>query len=154
MKVSAAFVVSLGLLLVGIGICIRVGRRRPPGTPVTWGEAFVAATFVFGLMLLGYGVVPNEWLLWADNQLIWRSDKLLLAVSSEGVKFGDAAATFGGTGRIVVTYQALRDIIAAGIYVVMLGAQIALWAMWQKRGQAKRAEVATSDFGRPLVRRV
>ena len=37
----------------------------------------------------------------------------------------------------------------------MLGAQIALWAMWQKRGQAKPStEVATSDFGRPLVRKV
>jgi hypothetical protein len=154
MNISAAFVVSLGLFLIGIGICIRVGQRRPPGTPLTWGEAFVAATFVFGLMLLGYGVVPNQWLLWADNELVWRSDKILLAVSSEGVKFGDAAATFGGTGRVLVTYQALRDIIAAGIYVVMLGLQIFLWAMWQKRGQAKRTEVATSDFGRPLVRRV
>jgi hypothetical protein len=153
-NLSAAFFVSLGMLLIGIGICVRVGRRRPPGTPVTWGEAFVAATFVFGLMLLGYGVVPNQWLQWADNRLVWRSDKLLLAVSSKGVKFGDAAANFGGSGRILVTYQALRDIIAAGIYVVMLGAQIALWAMWQKRGQAKRTEVATSDFGRPLVRRV
>jgi hypothetical protein len=154
MNISAAFVVSLGLFLIGIGICIRVGQRRPPGTPLTWGEAFVAATFVFGLMLLGYGVVPNQWLLWADNELVWRSDKILLAVSSEGVKFGDAAATFGGTGRVLVTYQALRDIIAAGIYVAMLGVQIALWAMWQKRGQVKRTEVATSDFGRPLVRKV
>ena len=154
MNISAAFIVSLGLFLVGIGICVRVGQRRPPGTPLTWGEAFVAATFVFGLMLLGYGVVPNQWLLWADNELVWRSDKILLAVSSEGVKFGDAAVNLGGSGRVLVTYQALRDIIAAGIYVAMLGLQIFLWAMWQKRGQAKRTEVATSDFGRPLVRRV
>ena len=154
LNLSAAFFVSLAMLVIGIGVCIRVGRRRPPGTPFTWGEAFVAATFVFGLMLLAYGVVPNQWLQWADNLLVWRSDKLLLAVSSKGVKFGDAAKTFGGTGRILITYQALRDMIAAGIYVVMLGVQIALWAMWQKRGQVKTTEVATSDFGRPLVRRV
>jgi len=141
MNLSAAFFVSLAMLVIGIGICIRVGRRRPPGTPFTWGEAFLAATFVFGLMLLAYGVVPDQWLRWADNRLVWRSDKLLLAVSSKGVKFGDAAKTFGGTGRIL-------------IYIVMLGVQIALWAMWQKRGQVKSTEVATSDFGRPLVRRV
>ena len=154
MNIAAAFPVSLALLVIGIGICFRVGQRRPIGTPVTWGEAFVAATFIFGLMLLGYGVVPNEWLQWADNRLVWRSDKMLLAVSSEGIKFGDAAATFGGSGRILVSYQSLRDIIAAGIYIVMLGAQVALWAMWQKRGQKASTEIATSDFGRPLVRKV
>ena len=154
MNISAAFVLSLGLLVAGLGLCFRVAQRRPIGTPLTWGEAFVAATFVFGLMLLGYGVVPNEWLLWADNRLVWRSDKLLLAVSSKGIKFGDAAAGFGGSGRILVTYQALRDIIAAGIYVAMLGAQIALWAVWQKRGQKQSTEVAVSQFGRPLVRKV
>ena len=153
MNIAAAFIFSLGLLIVGVGICIEVGRRRPIGTPYTWGEAFVAATFVFGLMLLAYGVVPNQWLQWADNQLLWRSDKLLLAVSSKGIKFGDAAPTIGGSGRVLVTYQALRDIIAAGIYVVMLGGHIALWAMWQKRGQQKSTEVAVSEFGRPLVRR-
>ena len=59
MNLSAAFFVSLAMLVIGIGICIRVGRRRPPGTPFTWGEAFLAATFVFGLMLLAYGVVPD-----------------------------------------------------------------------------------------------
>jgi hypothetical protein len=151
-NIAMAFVVSLVLLLVGIGICIEVGRRRPPGTPYTWGEAFVAATFVFGLMLLAYGVVPNQWLQWADNQLLWRADKLLLAVSSDGVKFGEGAATIGGSGRVLVSYEALRDIIAAGIYVVMVGAQIALWAMWQKRGQKPTTEVEVSEFGRPLVR--
>jgi hypothetical protein len=53
-----------------------------------------------------------------------------------------------------VSYQSLRDIIAAGIYIVMLGAQVALWAMWQKRGKKASTELATSDFGRPLVRKV
>jgi hypothetical protein len=154
MNIRAAFVVSLGLLVAGIALCFYVGRRRPAGTPLTWGEAFVAGTFVFGLMLLGYGVVPNEWLQWADNQLLWRKDRILLAVSSKGIKFGQEATTFGGTGRVLVTYEALRDIIAAGIYVVMLGAQIALWSVWQKRGKRPKAAVTTSDFGRPLVRRV
>jgi hypothetical protein len=154
MNIAAAFPISLGLLIIGIGICFWVGKRRPIGTPVTWGEAFVAGTFVFGLMLLGYGVVPNEWLQWADNRLVWRSDKILLAVSSKGVKFGEEADNIGGAGRVLVSYQALRDIIAAGIYVVMLGVQVALWAMWQKRGQKVSKEVATSEFGRPLVRKV
>jgi hypothetical protein len=154
MNIAAAFPISLGLLVLGIAIVFWVGKRRPIGTPFTWGEAFVSGTFIFGLMLLAYGVVPNEWLQWADNRLVWRSDKMLLAISSDGIKFGEDAATIGGSGRILVSYQALRDMIAAGIYIVMLGAQVALWAMWQKRGQKAGTEVATSEFGRPLVRKI
>jgi hypothetical protein len=155
--VRLEFYVALTIMLVGIGVCVLVGRRRPPGTPLTWGEALVAAMFVFGLMLVGYGVVPNEWLKWADNQLLWRPDRLWLAISSKGVQFGNNAAQIGGRGRILVTYQAVRDIIAATIYIVILAAHVALWVMFQKRGRKPvvAAEVErTSTFGRPVVTRV
>ena len=83
-----AFAVSVALLVGGIGLCIAVGRRRPPGAPFTWGEALVAATFVFGLMLLGYGIVPNQWLKWADNELLWRPDgKVTRTVSIHSGRF-------------------------------------------------------------------
>jgi hypothetical protein len=78
---------------------------------------------------------------------------MLLAISSDGIKFGENAASIGGGGRILMSYQTLRDMIAAGIYIAMLGAQVALWAMWQKRGQKPSTELATSEFGRPLVRK-
>jgi len=61
--VRLEFFVSLFFLVVGTAVIFVVGRRRPPGTPLTWGEALIAATFVFGVMLVGYGVVPNEWLM-------------------------------------------------------------------------------------------
>lgn len=155
-KLSMAFFVALGLLIVGVALVFYVGSRRPIGTPVTWGEAMLGGTFVFGLMLLAYGVVPNEWLRWADNQLLWRSDKILLAISSKGIKLGKNAPNIGGSGRVLVSYQALRDVIAAGIYVVMLGAHVVLWSLWQKRGQraaGQEVEPAASAFGRPLVRK-
>ena len=137
-----AFVVSIAVLVAGIGICLLVGRRRSPGTPFTWGEAIVGATFVFGLMVLAYGIVPNQWLKWADNELLWRSDRIRWTI------------TFFGRGRVLVSYQALRDIVVTVIYVVALGAQVALWSAWQKRGRAPAGEVQpTSPFGRPLVRK-
>jgi hypothetical protein len=151
---SVAFFVALGITLVGTAVIWRIGQKRPPGTPLTWGEAMVGAVFVFGLMLLAYGVVPNEWLKWADNLLLWRSDKILLAISSKGIKTGAGAAHFGGSGRILVSYQSLRDIIVTVIYVMFLGGHIALWSAWQKRGQPKKgADVEpASAYGRPLVR--
>ena len=151
-----AFIASILILVVGVGIVFWIGSRRPPGTPVTWGEALVGGTYVFGLMLLAYGIVPNQWLKWADNELLWRPDRALLAISSKGIKLGSKAATIGGRGRVLVNYQALRDIIAAGIYGVMLGAHVVLWGKWQKRGRRLEpvAEVErTSAFGRPVVKK-
>ena len=151
-----ALIASVLILVLGIAIVFFVGNRRPPGTPITWGEALVGSTFVFGLMLLAYGIIPNQWLSFADVDLLWRPDKILLAISSEGVKFGQQAVAIGGRGRIVVTYQAVRDIIAAGIYIVMLGLHVFLWTKFQKRGSRPAEGGAlerTSIFGRPLVKR-
>jgi hypothetical protein len=148
----AAFISSMVVLIVGIGICLAVGRRRPLGTPVTWGEAFVGGTFVFALMIVAYGVVPHQWLDFADNELLWRPDKILLGVSSGGVEFGTKAKEMSGSGRILVSYQALRDVVAATLYIVFLGGQMVLWSKWQKRGRTPELE-PTSRFGRPVIRK-
>lgn len=151
----AAFVSSMIVLFLGVAICMFVGARRPIGTPLTWGEAMVAGSFVFGLMLLAYGVVPHQWLAFADNELLWRPDKLLVGISSGGVVWGNDAKTLGGTGRILINYQAIRDIVATVLYVVFLGGQMVLWSVWQKRGRKKPGDVdeARSRFGRPVLRK-
>lgn len=149
-----AFVVSSLIVVAGIGICLFVGSRRPQGTPVTWGEAIVGSTFVFALMIVAYGVVPHQWLDYADNELLWRPDRILLGVSSAGVVFGTDASNMGGTGRILVSYQALADTVAALLYGIFLVAHVWLWAVWQRRGKKTPAlEPVTSRFGRPVVRK-
>lgn len=116
-------------------------KRRPVGTPLTWGEAMVAATYVFFLFFWSYGVVPNQWLLLADNEWSWRSDMLV-----------------AGPGDILthlpfeVTYVVIRDLVAVAIYGVVLAANVAIWMIWQGRGKEKAPEIETSRFGRPLVR--
>lgn len=149
-----AFFSSFSIVVVGVAICLLVGHRRPLGTPVTWGEAFFGATFVFALMVVAYGVVPHQWLDWADNKLGWRPDKLLLGISSSGIKLGNNAKLISGRGRILMSYQTLRDIIAATLYGIFLTAQVVLWSVWQKRGRAKGAVEPTSRFGRPVIRKV
>ncbi len=149
----AAFVSSLLILIVGTGICLLVARKRPRGTPLTWGEAFIGGTWVFALMIVAYGNVPHQWLDFADNELLWRPDRILLGISSEGVKFGDDASAMTGSGRVLVSYQAIRDIVAAMLYIVFLGVQMYLWSAWQKRGTPKSEVEPTSRFGRPLIRK-
>lgn len=151
----AAFVSSMIILFLGVALCMYVGARRPLGTPVTWGEAMVAGSYAFGLMLLAYGIVPHQWLNYADNELLWRPDKLLVGISSGGVVWGNDAKNLGGTGRVLINYQAIRDIIATVLYVVFLGGQMYLWSIWQKRGRKKPGDVeeARSRFGRPVLRK-
>ena len=73
-----AFATSLIIGLLGSLVIVLYSRRRPVDAPVTWGEAMAAATFVFFLLFWWYGVIPHQWLAYADNELGWRSDKLLL----------------------------------------------------------------------------
>jgi hypothetical protein len=148
-----ALAASILVVIAGIALALFVGRRRPVGTPLTWGEAFVAGTFVFAMMVVAYGVAPHQWLDYADNELLWRADKMLVGISSEGVVWGQKAKDFGGTGRVVVNYQAVRDIVASGFYIVFLGAQMYLWSAWQKRGRTKAPAEVSSRFGRPVIRK-
>ena len=148
-----AFISAMLAVMLGVGICMFVGSRRPIGTPLTWGEAMVAGTFVFAVMLLAYGVAPHQWLAYADNTLLWRADKLLVGISSKGVVWGQKAKNLGGSGRIIINYQAIRDIIASVIYILFLGGQMYLWSVWQKRGRKKPGDVepATSRFNRRVL---
>jgi hypothetical protein len=147
-----AFIASLIVTVLMVAGVIAAAKRRQPGQPLTWGEAFVAAVYVFGLLFLLYGIVPDRWLLWADNELGWRSDSF--GIPTPFGRFFQDGLSFGGRGRIMISAQVIRDIIAAGIYIVALGINFAMWLWWQKRGKkAATPELETSAYGRPLVRR-
>ena len=158
-----AFLVSLLLSLAMVGVIVRVGRKRPVGTPLTWGEAFAASVFVFLLLFIVYGVVPHQFLVWADNELGWRNDKVGIPLGPLGQALNGKLGVEEGllfpegiplpNGFFVVTAQVLRDLIAAGLYIVFLLGNIWMWLWWQKRDQKKpdQAEI-TSAYGRPLVR--
>lgn len=152
-----AFIASLLITGIMTGILLWVARTREPGRPLSWGEAFLAATFVFTLLFMAYGVVPHHWLAWADNELNWRKDSFGIPTGPLPFKnhtLFENGIEFGGRGRILVSKEAIRDIIAVAIYGVFLIAHILGWLMWQRRGQ-KRAEAAieTSAYGRPLLRK-
>jgi len=141
-----AFLLSLGVTVGLTAIVMLYGNRRPVGTPLTWGEAMVGATVVFFIIFLIYGVVPHQWLAFADNEWGWRKDKIWAGPDTITEK------SFGVDIPITISYEHIRDVIAAGIYIVALGAQIFLWAKFQNRGKTKPKEIETSAFGRPLVK--
>lgn len=166
-----AFLSSLIALFALCGLVPAFAKRRPVGTPVTWGEAIVAAVFIFGVMFLAYGIVPHQFLNWADSELKWRPDAFGIPVgwfgkdgflgsrglgNSRNVLFGDGIKFFG-RGRVLINKETIRDIVAATIYIIFLGGQISLWSQWQNRGKKAEAKLkaipSSSTYGRPLVKR-
>lgn len=151
-----AFFASLLVMVILVVPIFPYAKRRPVGTPVTWGEAMVAATYIFFILFWIYGVVPHHWLTWADSELNWRPDKVWLGPNGVMVMpFTDWTLTTAWF-PVQVSAQAIRDIIAVVLYVVLLGLQMWMWVWWQNRG--KRADAAAalepvSAYGRPLMKR-
>ena len=143
-----AFVASLIVTAVIVGGILAYQERRPAGQVLTWGEAMMGSLIVFFLMFWVYGVVPHQWLTWADNELNWRVDKIF--VGPGGIL---ESQQDGGWSPIRINYVVLRDLIAVGIYLVALGGNIWMWSAWQKRGDQQAPKpVERSRFGRPLVK--
>jgi len=144
-----AFTLSVIVAVVLTAGIIAYAKRRPADSSHTWGEAMFGSMVVFFLFFWVYGVVPHQWLTWADNELSWRPDRLF--VGPGGILEAQAQ---GGWMPFSITYVVIRDIIAVAIYAVFLGINIWMWSMWQNRGKAAEAEAAPerSSFGRPLVR--
>jgi hypothetical protein len=138
---------------IGVLVCtllvLWMAKRRPVEPLPTWGEAMVGAAFSFAFMLLAYGVWPHQWLVYADSELSWRSDRFVLG-PDVGLPDGQGLIEF--VLPFQVPYLVIRDLIAVAIYGVGLAGLIALWSIWQKRGAVAETTVEKSTFGRPLVR--
>lgn len=145
MALLFSFFLSTGLSL----LVIPYSKRRPVGTPTSWGEAMLAAVFTFGVMFIAFGVVPHQWLSHADKDLGWNKAKILYG------PFGILKPkALGGQFPFTLQYEALRDTVVVLIHVWYFGLMLFLWSVWQNRGRATAStEVVTSSYGRPLVKK-
>jgi hypothetical protein len=136
-----AFFFPLLLMLAMVAPIPWLMQRRPADAPVTWGEAMVGAMWVTGILFLAFGIIPHQFIVWADSDLGWRSDRFLVGPGEvlDGLPF-------------VVPYTALRDIMVVNLHVIFAVGMVMLWGRWQTRG-AKPAgdDTISSDYGRPLV---
>jgi len=116
------FFISLLLCVLAFAGFMWLVKQPKPELPPTWAQSMLGALAVFALFLLIYGVVPHEWLTWADSKLGLREDKILL--NTRPIKF---------SGR------ALRDIVAATLYIVFLGINVAWALMFDDVGDVRTA---------------
>jgi hypothetical protein len=138
------------LFLVGLGVIGFLARRPKPAEPPTWALAMIGALAAFALMIIAYGTIPHEWIVFANSYLRWGTAKYVFR-KNRLVHFD-------------VNKQTANDAIAAVIYVVMLTLNIKLFQIWQKRPVAAPAgddataaepqPAGTSAYGRPMTAKV
>ncbi len=107
--------------LVGAALVIRTPKKA--NEPATWAQTVLGALFVWFMFALGYGVIPHEWLTFANSYLNFDSSSFLMHKN-----------------RILhfdITRDKASDSIAAVIYVVVLGLNIYFFSAWQKRKVAE-----------------
>lgn len=150
---STRYILSVLLLIVLMIPFFKVAATRKPGASLTWGEAMVAATYVFFVLFWLYGVVPHEYLNWADSELSWRPDGILIGPGGSWESWWSGWASF----PMAIHKQILRDLIAVVIYGVGLGGFVWSFSFWNNR-EKKAAEAdaiePVSTYGRPLVAKV
>jgi len=142
-----------GLSLIGLALfMVATSIGRPADVPATWAESFVGAVGVFALFILGFAIIPSEWLNYANAYLLWGDTTKFVIKSSESIWF---LPVHWPTN---FDYPSMRDTVAVLIYVVMLGLDLKLFVMWQHRHEVKEAAAEgqpgaparRSRFGRPV----
>jgi len=133
-----------GVLLAIAGIAVAFLLDRP----MTWARAAVGAFLFTGLMMILFGIIPNQWLTYTQAEWEWTAQKLWIKIPSWLI----------GGNEVNISAAAIKDIIS-GTYVLVATAGVAAAMIgWQKRDEirsnidarrkARRAD--KSAYGRPL----
>jgi hypothetical protein len=113
---------------------------------MTWARAASAAMITWIALVFFFGMVPSEWLNFAQTDLEWSSQRVALVIPP--------LLVLGNT--VEISYAALKDAISGGYHIVMLGgaAVLALQIQKIKKGRPAKAQPAESisPYGRPLMR--
>ena len=144
---NVALIVSFVVSNLMAFAALRYGKRRPVGTPTTWGEAMFGGTYAFIALFVAFGIVPHQWISHADRDLKWGTTRFVYG-PFDLLK----PEALGGHLPLSIPYQAIRDIVVVLIHVYYFGLVIYLWTVWQKRGETRPVAIETSTYGRPLVK--
>jgi hypothetical protein len=113
---------------------------------MTWARATVAALIAWLALVFYFGMVPSEWLNYAQTDLDWSSQRVAVSIPPFLV--------LGNT--VELSWAMLKDSISMGYHIVMLGVSAVFALQVQKIKEGRPPSAAPvekkSPYGRPLVR--
>ena len=145
-----------GILWKGVGYLVVLGATTLAlagasmlwllNQPMTWTRATVAAMLAWVALVFYFGMVPSEWLNFAQTDLEWSSQNIAITVPPILVLGND----------VDISYAAIKDIISGGYHIVMLAAAAIFALQLQKMKDGRPAKAVRpepqSPYGRPLVK--
>ncbi len=139
---GVGYLIILGattLTLVGAAFLWVLNQR------MTWARATVAAMLTWIALVFYFGMVPSEWLNFAQTDLEWGNTTALVI---------PPWLVLGNT--VEISYAAIKDAISGGYHIVMLGAAAVFALQVQRIKDGRPASAAKpepkSPYGRPLVK--
>jgi hypothetical protein len=130
-----------GVLLAMAGITLAFLYEKT----MTWARSAIGAGLFTTLMIILFGVIPNEWLTYTQAVWEWTDQKIWIRIPT---------GLLGGN-EVNVSAAAMKDVVAA-TYVVATTAAVALAMIrWQNRDEIRAARQKAGDeevsvYGRPL----
>jgi hypothetical protein len=131
---------SSQMLVVGLLFVFVLNQR------MTWARALFAATVTWVELVIIFGMVPSEWLNFAQTDLNWSSQRVALVIPPVLVLGND----------VEISWEVVKDSISMGYHIVMLVAAAVFALQLQKMNQGAPASAekpqARSPYGRPLIK--
>lgn len=113
---------------------------------MTWARATVAGMISWLALVFFFGIVPSEWLNFAQTDLDWSNQRVALTIP--------AVLVLGNT--VEISWAVVKDSISMGYHLVMLGVAVVLALQLQKIKDGRPASAAPAEkkspYGRPLVK--
>jgi hypothetical protein len=130
-----------GVLLAMAGATLAFLYERK----MTWARASIGAALFTGLMVILYGVIPNQWLTLTQAVWEWTPQKIFLTIPPVLVLNNDVS----------ISYAAIKDMIVGGYSVAITGGIAFVMIKWQDQ-QKKIASgpppQPVSTYGRPMTK--
>jgi hypothetical protein len=140
---GAGYLVVLGattMTLVGATLLWVLNQK------MTWARATVAAFIAWVALVFYFGMVPSEWLNFAQTDLDWSSQRVALSIPP--------ILVLGNT--VEISWAVIKDSIQMGYSLGLLGFAAVLAIQIQKMKEGRPPSAAPvekkSPYGRPLVR--
>lgn len=140
---AVGYLVVLGATTLTLaGVCFLLLLNQV----MTWARAALAAFITFIALVFYFGMVPSEWLNYAQTDLDWSSQRIAITIPSVLVLGNDVSISWG----------AIKDSIQMGYSLGLLGFAGFFAIQIQRMKDGRPASAAPvekkSPYGRPLVK--
>lgn len=140
-ELSGQVIALGGVLLMMAGTTLAFLYERK----MTWARASIGAALFTGLMMILFGVIPNQWLTLTQAVWEWTPQKILITIPPALVLNNDVA----------ISYAALKDAIVTGYILVAMGGVAFVMIKWQDHQKNKASgppPKPVSTYGRPMTK--